>query len=84
MHYGGSWVVKCWWPKKPKCEDLIILRKVGIDIKKLNDGGFQFYQSVLVWNVLKSNVTDNCNGFPTPTKVDAPVWTFENGPEDKI
>ena len=55
----------------------------GIDIKTLDDGGFQFYQTGLIHKVLEDKGMGHCNGFPTPTKVEAPLGIDENGYEDK-
>ena len=55
-----------------------------IDIKKLNDGGSQFYQTGLIRKVLESTGIENFNGLPTPTKVEAPIGTYANGYEFKI
>ena len=56
---------------------------LGIDIKTLDDGGFQFFQTVFIYKVLESTGMDHCNGFPKPTKVEAPLGTDVNGSEDK-
>ena len=42
-----------------------------IDIKKLDDCGFQFYKYGLICKVLESIVVEECNGFPTPKKSEA-------------
>ena len=42
---------------------------LGIDIKTLNYGEFQFFQTVLIRKVLESKGMEHCNGFTTPTKV---------------
>ena len=52
---------------------------LGIDIKKLDDGIFKFCQTVLIRKVLESTGIEHCNGFPTPTKVEAPLGTDTNG-----
>ena len=36
---------------------------LGIDIKKLDDGVFQFYKTELVRKVLEYTGMDNCYGF---------------------
>ena len=51
----------------------------GIDIKTLNDGGLQIFQTGLILNVLESTGMEHCNGFPTPTKVKAYLGTDANG-----
>ena len=42
---------------------------LGIDIKILDDGGFQFCQTGLIRKFLEATGMEHCNGFPTPTKV---------------
>ena len=54
-----------------------------IDIKTLDDGVFQFCQTGLVQKVLEATGMDHCNGFPTPTKVDAPLGSDANVSEAK-
>ena len=49
----------------------------------MDDYGFQFYQNILVRKVLEATGIDHCSGFPTPTKVEAPLGTDENGAEAK-
>ena len=56
---------------------------LGIDIKTLDNGGFEFCQTGLIRKVLEATGMEDCNGFPTPTKVDAPLGTDVNGPEAK-
>ena len=56
---------------------------LGIDIKTLYDGGFQFCQTGLIHKFLEATGMEHCNGFPIPTKVDVPLGTDENGSEDK-
>ena len=48
---------------------------LGIDIKTLYCGGFQFYQTVLIRKVLETTGVDHVNGLPTPTKVEAYLGT---------
>ena len=55
-----------------------------IYIKTLYDGEFQFYQSILVRKVLESTGMEHCNGFPTLTKVEAPLGKYENVSEANI
>ena len=55
----------------------------GIDIQKLDDGGFQFCQTGLIRKVLESTGMEHCNGLPTPTKVEAPIGTDANSYVDK-
>ena len=54
---------------------------LGIDIKTLDDGVFKFCQNGLIRKVLEATGMDNCNGLPTPTKVEAPLRTDVNGSE---
>ena len=56
---------------------------LGIDIKTLDNGGFQFCQTGLIRKVLEATGMEDCNGLPTPTKVEAPLGTDVNGYEDK-
>ena len=57
---------------------------LGIDIKTLDDGGFQLYQTGLIQKILEAIGIDHWNGLPTPIKVEAPIGTDNNGSEDKI
>ena len=57
---------------------------LGIDIKTLYNCGFQFYKTVLIGRVLEAIGINNCNSFPTPTKVEATLGTCYNGSEAKI
>ena len=54
-----------------------------IDIKTLDDGGFQFCPTVLICKVLEATFMEHCNGFPTPTKFEAPLGTDADGSEAK-
>ena len=56
---------------------------LGIYIKTLDNGGFQFCQTGLIQKVLEATGMEHCNGFPTPTKVEAPLGTYTNGSEAK-
>ena len=56
---------------------------LGIYIKTLDDGGIQFFQNVLIRKVLEVTGVEQCNGLPTPTKVEAPLGTDTNGYEAK-
>ena len=56
---------------------------LGIDIKILDDGGFQFCQTVLIRKVLEVTGMGHCNGLPTLTKVEAPLALYANGSETK-
>ena len=51
---------------------------LGIDIKILDDGGFQFFQTGFIRKVLEATGMEHCNGLTTPTKVDAPLGTDVN------
>ena len=57
---------------------------LGIDIKTLYDGGFQFYQTGFIRKVLEATGMEHCYGLPTPTKVDVPIGTDDNGSEANI
>ena len=48
---------------------------LGIDIKTLDDGGFQIYQIGLFGKVLKATGMEYCNGLPKLTKVESPLGT---------
>ena len=54
-----------------------------IDIKTLDDGLFQFCQTVLIHKVLEATGMEHCNMFSTPTKVEVPLGTDANGSEAK-
>ena len=56
---------------------------LGIDIKILDNSGFKFCQTGLIRKVLGATGMEDCNGLPTPTKVDAPIGTDVNGSEAK-
>ena len=56
---------------------------LGIDIKTLDNCGFQFCQTGLIRKVLEATGMEDCNGLPTPTKVEAPLGTDVNGSESK-
>ena len=56
---------------------------LGIDIKALDDGVFQFFQTGLIRKVLEAKWMEHGNGLPTPTKVEAPLGTDANGSEAK-
>ena len=55
---------------------------LGIDIKMLDNGGFQFCQNGLIRKVLEATGMEDCNGLTTPTKVEASLGTDANGSED--
>ena len=52
-------------------------------IKTLDNGGFEFCQTGLIRKVLEDTGMEDCNEFPTPTKVDALLGTDVNGSEAK-
>ena len=52
---------------------------LGVDVKKLDDGGFQFYQTGLIRKFFEATVIVHFNGFTAPTKVGAPLETDDNG-----
>ena len=56
---------------------------LGIYIKTLNDGGFQFCQTGFIRKVLEATGMEHFNELPTPTKVEAPLGTDVNGSEAK-
>ena len=56
---------------------------LGIDIKTLDDGGFQFCQTGFIRKVLVATGMEHCNGSPTPTNVEAPLGTDANSSEAK-
>ena len=57
---------------------------LSIDIKTLDNGGFQFCQTGLICKVLEATWMEDCNGLPTTTKVEAPIGIDLNGSEAKI
>ena len=56
---------------------------LGIDIKTLDNGVFQFCKTGLIHKVLEATGIEHSNGLPTPTKVEAPLGTDINGSEAK-
>ena len=56
---------------------------LGVDIKTLDNGGFQFFQTGLIRKVLEATGMEHSNGFPTLVKVEAPLGTDVNGSEAK-
>ena len=57
---------------------------LGIDINTLYDVGFKFYQTGLIQNVFEATGMDNCNGFPTTTKIKVYPGTEKNVHKYKI
>ena len=56
---------------------------LGIDIKTLDYGEFQFCQTVLILKVLEATGMEHSNGLPTFTKVEEHLGTDVNGSETK-
>ena len=56
---------------------------LAIDIKTLDNGGFQFCQTGLIRKVLEARGMEHSNRLPTPTKVEEPLGTDVNGSEAK-
>ena len=56
---------------------------LSIDIKTLDNGGFQFFQIGFIRKVLEATGMEDCDGLPTPTKVEAPLGADVNGSEAK-
>ena len=50
----------------------------------MDDGGFQFCQTGFILKVLEATGMEHFNGLQTPTKVEEPLGTYENGSEAKI
>ena len=46
---------------------------LGIYIKTLDDGGFQFYQTGFICKSLEATGMEHCNGLEMPTTVEAPL-----------
>ena len=56
---------------------------LGVNIKTLKNGGFQFCQTGLIQKVLGDTGMEHCNGLPKPTKVEASLGTDVNGSDSK-
>ena len=56
---------------------------LGIDIKTLDDDGFQFCQTGFIHKVLEATGIDHCKGLPKPIKVEETLGTDANGSEAK-
>ena len=56
---------------------------LGIDIKTLDDGGFQFCQTGFICKVLEATGMEHCNGLPTPTKVEVDFEVYSRFAESK-
>ena len=56
---------------------------LGIDIRTLDNGGFQFCQTGLIRKVFEDRGMENFNGLPSSTKVEAPIGTDANCSEAK-
>ena len=61
-----------------------VLKFLCIDIKTLDNNGFQFFQIGLIRKVLESTGIERCNRLLTPIKVEAPLGKYTNGYEDKV
>ena len=57
---------------------------LDIDIKTLDTGRFQFYQTGLIRKIFESTGMESCNGLTTFIKVEEPLRIDENGYEAKI
>ena len=57
---------------------------LGIYIKTLDDGVFQFYQTLLIRKVLEATGLEHCNGSTTITKVESTLGTDDSSSEGKI
>ena len=51
---------------------------LGIEIKTLDDGGFQFCKTGFICKVLEATGMEHLNGFPTTTKFETPLGTDKN------
>ena len=60
-----------------------VFELLDIDIKTLDNGGFQFCETGLIRKVMEATGIEDCNGLPTTTKVEAPLGTEVNGSEAK-
>ena len=47
-----------------------------IDMKKFDNGGFQFYQTGVIHKFLEATVMEHCNGFTTHNKVQVGSGTY--------
>ena len=56
---------------------------LGIDIKTLDDDGFQFCQTGLIRKALEATNMEHCNELPTPTRVEAALGIDYNAYETK-
>ena len=81
MNYFKAYGFSCNW--KHSGEESVS-KFLGIDLKTLDDGGFKFCTTRLIRKVLEGTQMEHYNGFPTPTKVEAPLETYVNGSEAKI
>ena len=57
-----------WWHSKVES----VSELLGIDIKTLDDGGFQFFQTESIQKGLEATGMDHCNGLLTPKIFKAP------------
>ena len=56
---------------------------LGINIKTLDNGVFQSYQTVLIQKFLEAIEMQHCNMLPTTTTIEASLRTDTNGSEAK-
>ena len=52
---------------------------LGLDINTLDNGIFQFFQTELILNVLKTTGIEYCNILTTPAMVEEPLGIYEIG-----
>ena len=57
---------------------------LGIAIKTLDNGGFQFFQTGLIRKVLEATRMEHSNRLPTPTNVEASLGTDVDDSEFNI
>ena len=57
---------------------------LDIEIKTLDNAGFQLYQTEFIREVLEATIMDHLNGFKIPTIVAEPLSKGMNYPESKI
>ena len=55
-----------------------VIIDIGIDIKTLDNGEFQFCQTRLIREVLEATGVEDCNWLPTLTKFETPLGTDVN------
>ena len=57
---------------------------LDIEIKTLDNAGFQLYQTEFIRKVLEATIMDHLNGFKIPTMFAEPLSKGMNYPEAKI